>query len=111
MKSAIRYSFISRYLPLAFTPLAIGCQSKTAGEVPPPNVLFILTDDMQATSIHALGNRPASQRIQHRTGRQMAYPVATASQIQLGSGHQRGAAAKAQRAGKAISDAAGGRVP
>ena len=32
-------------------------------------------------------------------------------QIQLGSGHQRGAAAKAQRAGKAISDAAGGRVP
>ena len=78
MKSAIRYSFISRYLPLAFTPLAIGCQSKTAAEVPPPNVLFILTDDMQATSIHALGNRPASQRIQHRTGRQMAYPVATA---------------------------------
>lgn len=56
MKSAIRYSFISRYLPLAFTPLVIGCQSKTAGEVPPPNVLFILTDDMQATSIHALGN-------------------------------------------------------
>lgn len=56
MKTAIRYSFISRYLPLAFTPLVIGCQSKTANEVRHPNVLFILTDDMQATSIHALGN-------------------------------------------------------
>lgn len=56
MKAAIQHSFISRYFPLAFTPLVFGCQSNTVSTPSHPNVLFILTDDMQATSIHALGN-------------------------------------------------------
>ena len=56
MKPAIQYSFISCCLPLAFSPLTAECQS-TAKELPQqPNVLFILTDDLQASSIHALGN-------------------------------------------------------
>lgn len=56
MKPAIQYSFISCCLPLAFSPLTAECQS-TAKEIPQqPNVLFILTDDLQASSIHALGN-------------------------------------------------------
>lgn len=56
MKPVIQYSFISRYLPLIFAPLAVGCQSATKEAPQQPNILFILTDDMQATSIHALGN-------------------------------------------------------
>lgn len=43
-------------LSLALVPLVAGCQSKTKNETRQPNVLFILTDDMQASSIHALGN-------------------------------------------------------
>lgn len=56
MKLAIRDSFINRYLPLAFTPLVIGCQPDKENAPSRPNVLFILTDDMQPSSIHALGN-------------------------------------------------------
>ena len=43
-------------LSLTFAPLAAGCQSNTESTPGQPNVLFILTDDMQASSIHALGN-------------------------------------------------------
>lgn len=57
MKRAIQYTNILRSLPLAVASLITGCQSQPK-ETPAsqPNVLFILTDDMQATSIHALGN-------------------------------------------------------
>lgn len=45
-------------LSLGLLPLiAAGCQSKTKeAPLPQPNILFILTDDLQASSIHALGN-------------------------------------------------------
>lgn len=48
---------VSRLSLVLLPPLVAGCQPKTKeAPAPQPNILFILTDDLQASSIHALGN-------------------------------------------------------
>ncbi|WP_321019476.1 sulfatase-like hydrolase/transferase [Bacteroides sp.] len=56
MKQIIQHSLNICYLPFIFTPLVTGCQPNTENTPKHPNLLFILTDDLQASSIHALGN-------------------------------------------------------
>lgn len=62
MKPANRYLLTLPCLPLALTPLIMGHQPETKNETRQPNILFILTDDMQASSIHALGNKDVHTR-------------------------------------------------
>lgn len=48
---------VSRLSLVLLPPIVVGCQSQTKETpAPQPNILFILTDDLQASSIHALGN-------------------------------------------------------
>ena len=57
MKSIIRHTASLLGCSLTLIPAFTGCQSNKADVPQRPNVLFILTDDMQAASIHALGNK------------------------------------------------------
>lgn len=56
MKATFKHTSAS-CLAIGILPLvATGCHAEKENAPSQPNVLFILTDDMQASSIHALGN-------------------------------------------------------
>lgn len=57
MKLATQYPSALFGLSLVLAPLSAECQANSGDKSRHPNLLFILVDDMQATSIHALGNR------------------------------------------------------